>query len=178
MKKVQDLTGDELLDELGIEIEEEEVGGYTARQERIIAGFEDILRFYKEHGRPPAHSRDGDIFERIYAVRLDQLRKLPPEDVALLLPMDPDGLLDGTAVTKNATEIDDDDLLFASAQLQLHLPDRFGIRVEPREWFVVPLTVINEVMERIQDESITEFVYDSAAAKLRRIDQARELGLA
>ncbi len=111
MKKVQDLTGDELLDELGIEIEEEEVGGYTARQERIIAGFEDILRFYKEHGRPPAHSRDGDIFERIYAVRLDQLRKLPPEDLALLLPMDPDGLLDGTAVTKIASEIDDDDLL-------------------------------------------------------------------
>src|ERR1700688_5259862 len=93
MKKVQDLTGDELLDELGVEIEEEEVGGYSARQERIIAGFEDIIRFYKTHGRPPQHSHDGDIFERIYAVRLDQLRKLPPEDLSLLIPMDPRPLL-------------------------------------------------------------------------------------
>jgi hypothetical protein len=57
--------------------------------------------------------------------------------------------------------------IFASAQLQLRLPDRFGIPVEPREWFVVPLPVINEVMERIQDESITGFIYDSAVGKLR-----------
>ena len=41
--------------------------GYTARQERITAGFEDILRFYKENGRAPRHKHDRDIFERIYA---------------------------------------------------------------------------------------------------------------
>jgi len=398
MKKVQDLTGDELLDELGVEVEAEEIGGYTARQERIIAGFEDIIRFYKTTGRPPQHSQDGDIFERIYAVRLDQLRKLPPEDVALLIPLDTDGLLEGTAVTKVTSEIDDDDLMaelnegsgddisilrhvsamdmrrdapdqvadrfpckdfdqfkplfeqaqsdlaagaretkrfvrdasieqsdffilsgqfvyvasvgepfgapnggtdarlraiygngtesnilrrslqrglykdengrrltqkgmgplfddtiepddipsgtiyilrslsqkpeivaihdvlhkigvtggrvedricnaekdatyllapvkvvatwklanirrfkfeqtihriFASAQLQLRLPDRFGIPVQPREWFVVPLPVINEVMERIQDESITGFEYDTAAGALRPVDKRR-----
>ena len=57
--------------------------------------------------------------------------------------------------------------IFASAQLQLKLTDRFGVPVEPREWFVVPLSVINEVMERIQDESITGFVYDSAMGRLR-----------
>jgi hypothetical protein len=394
MKNVQDLSGDELLDELGVELADEELGGYTARQERIIAGFGDILRFYQANGRAPQHSTDSEIFERIYAVRLDQLRKLPPEDLALLLPMDGEGLLDGTAVTKVASEIDDDDLLaeldegggddisvlrhvrstevrrdapeqvadrfpckdfaqfkplfdqaqsdlvagareakrfvkdasieegdffilsgqlvyvanvgetfkapngendarlraiyangaesnilrrslqrglykdengrrltqksmgplfndtiepddipsgtiyvlrslsrqpeivairdvlhkigvtggrvedricnaekdatyllapvevvatwnlanirrfkfeqtihriFAATQLQLRLPDRFGIAVEPREWFVVPLPVINEVMERIQDESITDFVYDSAAGKLRAV---------
>jgi hypothetical protein len=399
MKKVQDLTGDELLDELGVELAEEEVGGYTARQERIIAGFEDILRFYEANGHAPRHSHDGDIFERIYAVRLDQLRKLPPEDLSLLLPMDPHNLLSGSDVPKPADSLEDDDLLaeleepaatdisvlrhvkpleerreltdqiadrfpckdfanfkplfdqaqseltsgkreakrfikdasiepgdffilngqlvyvdsvgeswrresngatdarlrviyangtesnlllrslqrglykdengrrltqanlgplfdnsiepddipsgtiyvlrslsaqpeiaaicdvlhkigvtggrvedricnaekdatyllapvevvatwklanirrfkfeqtihriFASAQLQLRLPDRFGIAVEPREWFVVPLPVINEVMERIQDESITRFVYDSAAGKLRLIDKTQ-----
>jgi len=62
--------------------------------------------------------------------------------------------------------------IFASAQLQLRLPDRFGIPVEPREWFVVPLPVINEVMERIQDESITGFVYDSSMGKLRTVSNA------
>lgn len=399
MKKLQDLTSEELLDELGIDLAEEETGGYTARQERIIAGFEDILRFYKAHGRPPQHTHDGDIFERIYAVRLDQLRRLPPEDLGLLLPMDGDGLLNGTAVSKVASEIDDDELLaeldevsdddisvlrhvraaemrrdapdqiadrfpckdfdefkplfdeaqsdlaagareakrfikdasieqedffilngqlvyvasvgdtfkapngendarlraiyangtesnilrrslqrglykdengrrltqksmgplfdgsmesddipsgtiyvlrslspqpeivairdvlhkigvtggrvedrirdaendatyllapvevvatwklanikrfrfeqtihriFGSAKLQLRIPDRFGNAVEPREWFVVPLPVIDEVMRRIQDESITGYVYDSAAARLRLADEARE----
>ncbi|MFN2977604.1 MULTISPECIES: GIY-YIG nuclease family protein [Terriglobus] len=62
--------------------------------------------------------------------------------------------------------------ILASAQLQLHVPDRFGIPVEPREWFVVPLPVINEIMERIQDESITEFVYDPSAGGLRRLTSA------
>ncbi len=113
MKKVQDLTGDELLGELEIELAEEEVGGYTARQERIIAGFEDIVRFYKANGHGPQHSPDGDVFERIYAVRLDQLRKLPPEDLALLLPMDAHGLLDGSASSSTVAEITDDELLAA-----------------------------------------------------------------
>lgn len=394
MKKVQDLTGDELLDELGVELADEQTGGYTARQERIIAGFEDILRFYEANGHAPRHSHDGDIFERIYAVRLDQLRKLPPEDLSLLIPMDPNQLLNGAGTATPINSLEDDDLLaeleepgttdiavlrhvkpieerrdlpdqiadrfpckdfanfkplfdqaqseltagvreakrfikdasiesgdffilngqlvyvdnvgesikapngssdarlrviyangtesnllrrslqrglykdengrrltqanlgplfdnsiepddipsgtiyvlrslstqpeiaairdvlhkigvtggrvedricnaekdatyllapvevvatwklanirrfkfeqtihriFASAQLQLRLPDRFGIPVEPREWFVVPLPVINEVMERIQDESITGFVYDSSMGKLRPV---------
>lgn len=398
MKKVQDLSGDELLDELGVELTQEDVGGYTARQERIIAGFEDILRFHEASGHTPRHSHDGDIFERIYAVRLDQLRKLPPEDLSLLIPMDPHHLLSGAGAPTPIESLEDDDLLaeleepgaadiavlrhvkpiedrrdlpdqiadrfpckdfanfrplfdqaqselttgvreakrfirdasieqedffilsgqlvyvadvgetfkapngendarlraiyangtesnilrrslqrglykdengrrltqksmgplfddsiepddipsgtiyvlrslstqpeiaairdvlhkigvtgghvedricnaekdatyllapvevvatwklanirrfkfeqtihriFASAQLQLRLPDRFGIAVEPREWFVVPLPVINEVMERIQDESITGFVYDSTAGNLRFVDRTQ-----
>lgn len=113
MKKVQDLTGDELLDELGVALVEEEVGAPTARQERIIAGFEDILRFYKTNGRAPHHKHDGDIFERIYAVRLEQLRKLPPEDLALLLPMDGHRLLDGSASSNITGQLTDEELLAA-----------------------------------------------------------------
>ena len=108
MKDIQDLTGDELLDELGVEIADEQTGGYTARQERIIAGFEDILRFFETNRHAPQHSDHGDIFERIYAVRLDQLRKLPAEDLSLLLSMDPHGLLTDAAP---AAPLDDDDLL-------------------------------------------------------------------
>ena len=112
MRDVQELSGDELLDELGVELPEQETGGYTARQERIIAGFEDTLRFFEANGRAPQHSVDGDIFERIYAVRLDQLRKLPPEDLALLMTMDGRGLLDGSSSTAAVPDqLDDDDLL-------------------------------------------------------------------
>lgn len=68
---------------------------YTPQQERIIAGFEDIVRFYEEHGRAPQHGEGRDIFERLYAVRLDRLRELQ-ECRELLAPMDSHGLLDQT----------------------------------------------------------------------------------
>lgn len=65
---------------------------YTPRQERIIAGFEDIERFFETHGRPPQHGEHRDIFERLYAVRLDRIRALE-ECRTLLEPMDRFGLL-------------------------------------------------------------------------------------
>jgi T5orf172 domain len=111
MKKVQDLTGNELLGELGVELEEQETGGYTARQERLIAGFEDVSRFYDTHGCVPEHDKDRDIFERLYAVRLDQLRKLPTEELAILLPLDKHGLLTGKAIVRAPKVLADDELL-------------------------------------------------------------------
>ena len=66
---------------------------YTPQQERIIAGFEDIVRFHEEHGRPPEHGEGRDIFERLYAVRLDRLRE-SQECQDLLAPMDSHRLLD------------------------------------------------------------------------------------
>ena len=53
---------DALLAELGVETEVEQDQTFTAKQERIIAGFEDIQRFYREHERLPLHGEDRDIF--------------------------------------------------------------------------------------------------------------------
>ena len=64
---------DALLDELGVEAETKRASSRTAREERIIAGFEEIQRFVEQHGRAPQHGEDRDIFERLYAVRLDRL---------------------------------------------------------------------------------------------------------
>jgi len=44
-----------------------------------------------------------------------------------------------------------------------------GARVESREWFIVPVTAIDEVMKRIQNESIVNTVYDSSLGKLRKV---------
>jgi len=55
--------------------------------------------------------------------------------------------------------------LFGAAQLDLTIEDRFGHPVKPREWFLVPLHVIDEAVRRIQDESITEVVYDPKSAR-------------
>src|SRR5688572_26539955 len=64
-----------LLGELGVETEPAPSGGRSAREQRIIAGFEEIERFVDEHGRPPQHGENRDIFERLYAVRLDRIRE-------------------------------------------------------------------------------------------------------
>jgi hypothetical protein len=86
------------LDELESELSEfaapEKNGGRPPREERVIAGFEEIQRFVAKHGRTPQHGEERDIFERLYAVRLDRLRALPDCRV-LLEPMDHQGLLAG-----------------------------------------------------------------------------------
>ena len=105
---------DALLEELGVEIEAKDTGGRTPREERIIAGFEEIQRFADEHGRTPQHGEDRDIFERLYAVRLDRLRGLT-ECRTLLAPMDRQGLLEGAepAPVTATDDLDDDALLEA-----------------------------------------------------------------
>lgn len=107
-----DLSDDELLSALGIEAEPAVEASRTAREERIIAGFEDILRFYAAHGRAPQHGERHDIFERLYAVRLDRLRKLP-ETRRLLASMDAHGLLapSDAIAEPDANELTDDALL-------------------------------------------------------------------
>ena len=56
--------------------------------------------------------------------------------------------------------------IFDSARLELALPDRFGIPVQPREWFLVPLEVIEEVIEKIKGGTIDRFQYDPKTASL------------
>lgn len=105
---------DALLDELGVEVRAEAAATYTPRQERIIAGFEDVQRFFAEHGRAPTHGTDRDIFERIYAVRLDRIRE-SAECVALLSGIDSQGLLAGATAADlpSLAEASDDDVLAA-----------------------------------------------------------------
>jgi hypothetical protein len=83
---------DALLAELGVEAEAKTVQTYTPKQERIIAGFEDIQRFHREYGRVPQHGEDRDIFERLYAVRRDRILA-DAECLELLRPLDEGGLL-------------------------------------------------------------------------------------
>ncbi|MYZ48340.1 GIY-YIG nuclease family protein [Propylenella binzhouense] len=112
-----------LLAELGVEAEAKKESSRTPREERIIAGFEEIQRFVETHGRAPQHGEGRDIFERIYAVRLDRLREQPDCRV-VLEPFDHQGLLTAAlpGTTSDPDELDDDELL---AQL--------GVEVEPNE---------------------------------------------
>lgn len=106
-----EMDDDDLLDALGVEVVPPKASRHTPREERIIAGFEDILRFCQTHGRAPQHGDDRDIFERLYSVRLDQLRRLPEAKI-LLADLDSSGLLSDAASTAlNVEELDEDALL-------------------------------------------------------------------
>ncbi|AWN42653.1 GIY-YIG nuclease family protein [Methylobacterium durans] len=113
---MSDLDLDELRSELEDFARPEKKGGRSAREERIIAGFEDIQRFVETHGRAPQHGEDGDIFERLYAVRLDRLRALE-ECRSLLAGFDHQGLLtEALAAPAAPVEAMDDDELLAELE--------------------------------------------------------------
>jgi hypothetical protein len=103
---------DALLEELGVETETKKESNRTPREERVIAGFEEIQRFVEQHGRAPQHGEDRDIFERLYAARLDRLRELA-DCRALLEPLDHQDLLARTKPGPIGApdELDDDELL-------------------------------------------------------------------
>jgi hypothetical protein len=103
---------EELAAELADFAPQDKKGGRSPREERIIAGFEEIQRFVETHGHPPEHGESKDIFERLYAVRLDRLRALE-ECRSLLAPLDKQGLLAGAvaAPAAPAETIGDDELL-------------------------------------------------------------------
>lgn len=104
---------DALLAELGVEVEAKSSSSRSPHAERIIAGFEDIQRFVDEHGHAPQHSENGDIFERLYAVRLDRIRE-QQECRELCVPLDRQGLLSDSVLTSASSDIDlDDDALLA-----------------------------------------------------------------
>ena len=56
--------------------------------------------------------------------------------------------------------------VFAPALFDLSIPNRFGSEVKPREWFLVPISAIDEAVERIRDGSIVRSRYDPSAGRL------------
>ncbi len=102
----------ELLNELEVDTTPDQLGARSAREHRIIAGFEELERFVATHGRPPQHGENRDIFERLYAVRLDRLRE-SEECRAILQPLDTRGLLAAGSVPPPPAEdnLTDEELL-------------------------------------------------------------------
>lgn len=104
---------DALLAALEYEVETKNTSSRSPREERMIAGFEDIERFYEQHGQLPTNGEDKDIFERLYAVRLDKIRA-SDECRAVLAGLDKHGLLQGQPAGIHAADDDlDDDALLA-----------------------------------------------------------------
>ncbi len=55
---------------------------------------------------------------------------------------------------------------FYRARLDITINDRFGNPVNPKEWFLVPLFVIDDIVEKIKDGTISKYTYDMESASL------------
>lgn len=173
-----DMDDDELLDALGVEAAPLKVSSHTPREERILAGFEDILRFHQAHGRAPQHGEGRDIFERLYAVRLDQLRKLP-EAQALLAALDEPGLLAGASGTAPDVDALDEDALLAELGVGDVAPADHDITVLRHVRSSVERRVAEEVADRTPCADFATFqpLFEQAERELKAgMRQSRQFG--
>jgi hypothetical protein len=108
-----DLSDEELLAALGVDAEPTGPASRSNQEERIIAGFEDIQRFVDQYGRHPQLGEGRDIFERLYATRLERLRSLD-NCRAILAPLDRLGLLTSPSKPSQVSPtVSDEELLSA-----------------------------------------------------------------
>lgn len=166
---------DALLAELGADTEVKEIPTYTTKQERMIAGFEDVQRFYHEHGRLPQHGDDNDIFERIYAVRLDRMRD-NEECMELLADFDDEGLLEAPSIVSEPAEkydVDSDDELLT----QLGVNDESDITQMKHVRTAAERNTPEDIAQRQACEDFDQFrsSFDEVAADLKSGRQTTEL---
>jgi hypothetical protein len=163
-----EMDDDELLEALGVEVAPLKVSSRTPQEERIIAGFEDILRFHQTHCHAPRHGEGLDIFERLYAVRLDQLRKLP-EAHALLAELDGPGLLSGSAATPVEVDILDEDALLAELGVEAEPADPGDITMLRNVRPYDEIRSAEEIANRMPCQDFDRFkpLFDEAEAGLK-----------
>lgn len=109
------------LDELAEELAEFAVPVREASQspldERVLAGFEEIQRWVTEHRRAPRRGEGLDIFERLYAVRLDRIRD-EPELRAIVEATDHQGLISAASdQSSNSTTMSEEELAVELADI-------------------------------------------------------------
>jgi len=158
------------LDELRSELDEFaqplRIGGKSATEQRIIAGFEEIERCFEERSRAPEHGETHDIFERLYAVRLDRMRE-SAECREVLKDIDKHGLLHaGDKDSKDAAERSDDELfstLAAAASVQNGITQLVHVRSREQ------IKAAEEIARRTPCKDFAEFkpVFETVQRELQ-----------
>jgi len=133
----------------------------------LASGLIYVLRSQSDHPMIAQHRElihkigvtGGDIERRIANARLDPTFLMA--DVEVIATYKLQGI--------NRTRLENlIHRIFAPARLDIQIRDRFGNPIVPREWFLVPLFVVNEAIEKIRDGTITEYLYDPRVAQLKR----------
>jgi hypothetical protein len=131
------------------------------------SGIVYVLRSKSDHPAVTAH-RDvlhkigvtgGDVAQRIANARLDPTFLMADVEIIATYEL----------YNINRTRLENlIHRIFGPARLDIEIKDRFGQPVVPREWFLVPLFVINEAIERIRNGTITGYTYEPKTASLTR----------
>ncbi len=105
---------------------------------------------------------DGQLFKIGFTTGAfeDRIRGAKDDPTFLMAPVHPVRTYD--AINLNANKFENlVHRFFAEARLDIEITDRFGKPFRPREWFLLPLTVIEQAVVILLDGSIVRFRYDA-----------------
>jgi hypothetical protein len=161
-------------DDTGRRVTEPDAGplfAATAEEGDLASGTVYVLRSRSDL---PAIAANRELIHKIGVTGGDVQRRITNAKVdATFLLADVEVVTTYTLYHINRTKLEN--LLhrfFAPGRLDITISDRFGNPVQPREWFQVPLFIIDEAIDRIRDGSITDYRYDPGQVALVRHDAA------
>jgi len=110
---------------------------------------------------------DGQLFKVGFTTGSleDRLRGAKDDPTFLMAPVHPVRAYD--AINLNANKFEHlMHRFFADARLNIEIMDRFGKPFRPREWFMLPLPVIEMAITMLLDGSIVRHQYDHRAGAI------------
>jgi Meiotically up-regulated gene 113 len=117
--------------------------------------------------QPEIRKLDGHLFKIGFTTGDVETRILAAKDdpTFLLAPVRPVK----TYTVYNLNTVKMENLLhrfFGDARLDIEIKDRFGKPCRPREWFLVPLDIVDEAIKRLLDGSIVHYRYDKESGRI------------
>jgi hypothetical protein len=121
--------------------------------------------------QPDIKSLDGHLFKIgvTTGTMEDRIRNASDDPTFLLAPVHP--LCTFDIINLSAARVES--LLhrfFADVRLDIEVVDRFGKPFRPREWFLLPLPVIERAIHMLLDGSILRYRYDAKRGDIVRVD--------
>ena len=137
-------------------------------EDDLASGTIYVLRSKSEH---PVVAEHREVLHKIGVTGGDVARRIASaKDDPTYLMADVEVIATYDLYNINRTKLENIiHRVFAPAQLSIEIKDRFGKPTLPREWFLVPLFIVDQAVERIKDGTITDFAYDPQNATLKRI---------
>jgi hypothetical protein len=124
-----------------------------------------VLRSNSEH---PTIKEHRDVIHKIGVTRGDMNKRLANSKLdPTFLMADVDVV--ATYELANVNRVRLENLIhtfFEPARLNITIIDRFGNPIVPREWFLVPLHVIDDVVSKIRSNEIVKYQYNPTTASL------------
>ena len=121
--------------------------------------------------QPEIAALDGQLFKIGFTTgTLDaRIRAAADDPTFLMAPVKPVMTYEAINLNANAFER----LVhhfFAQARLDIEIMDRLGKPIRPREWFLLPLSIIEQVVPLIVDGSILRYQYDHKTCSIVKVD--------